>query len=228
MLRTLIWRIKQCVRKIHIHWIFAYVEVLDNETIDIIVKEIIEWKQSNRDSLIFVTINSKIFISTIRNKIRIRAKIEWIEIWKIIFIERIFHWIIKKLIKNILTKFKKMTRFESAIIVQTRTNKIELRNYFHKIKTIEFSKCSCKVKKQTMHHTLLKCSKFDDLWKKMWINKRETNLLIFLNILELIIKIFKYLFVTNELLQFKHLNKAQTNNDDIVDSSRKTLMKNDW
>jgi hypothetical protein len=61
----------------------------------------------------------------------------------------------------------------------------------------------------------------------MWTNKRETNLLTLLNIFELIAKIFKYFFATNELLQFKHLNEAQANDDD-VDFSRKTLMKNDW
>jgi hypothetical protein len=62
---------------------------------------------------------------------------------------------------------KKMTRFGNAIIVQIRTNKIELKNYFHKIKTIEFFKYSCEIRRQTMHHTLLKCSKHDDFRKKM-------------------------------------------------------------
>jgi hypothetical protein len=61
----------------------------------------------------------------------------------------------------------------------------------------------------------------------MWANKRETNLMTFLNTFELIAKVSKYLFATNELLQFKHLNEVQTCDDD-VDSSRKTLMKNDW
>jgi hypothetical protein len=229
LLQTLIRRIEFCDREIYIHWILAHVEVFDNETIDIIIKKIIKWKQSNqdRDSLIFVTINFKIFISAIKNEIRTRAKTKWIETWRNIIIEKITHRIIKKLIKNVFKKFKKMTRFESVIIVQTRTKKIELRNYFHKIKTIEFSKCSCEVRRQTMHHTLLKCSKFDDLREKMWANKRETNLLTLLNIFELIVKVFKYFLATNELLQFKHLNKAQTSDDD-VDSSRETLMKNDW
>ncbi len=190
-------------------------------------QKITEWRESDRDLLILVTINSKVLISTIRNEIRIRAKIEWIETWKIIIIEKIIHQIIKKFIKNVLKKFKKMTRFESAVIVQIRTNKIELRDYLYKIKAIEFWRCSCEVKRQTMHHTLLKCSKFDDLRKKMWTNKRETNLLTLLNIFELIAKIFKYLFATSELLQFRHLNKAQASDDD-VDSSKKTLMKNDW
>jgi hypothetical protein len=93
-----------------------------------------------------------------------------------------------------------MTRLESAIIVQTRINKIKFRDYLHKIKTIESSRCSCEVRKQTMHHTLLKCSKFDDFRKKMWANKRETNLIILLNIFELIVKVFKYFLTTNELL----------------------------
>jgi hypothetical protein len=227
LLQTLTRRIEHCDREIHIHWILVHVEIFDNEAIDITVKKIIEWKQTNRESLISITVNSKIFISAIKNEIRIRAKIEWIETWKIIIIERIIHRIIKKLIKNVLKKFKKMTRFESAVIVQIRTNKIELRNYLHKIKTIKFSRCSCDVRRQTMHHTLLKCSKFDDLREKMWINKRETNLMTFLNIFELIAKVSKYLLATSELLQFKYLNETQTCDDD-VDFSRETLMKNDW
>jgi hypothetical protein len=48
-----------------------------------------------------------------------------------------------------------------------------------------------------------------------------------LNIFELTIKAFKYHFATNELLQFRHLNEVQTYDDDNVDLSRKTLMKND-
>ncbi len=229
LLQTLIRRIKFCDREIHIHWILAHVEIFDNEAIDIIVKEIIEWRQSdqNRSSLIFVIVNSKIFISAIKSEIRIRAKIEWFETWRIIIIERIIHRIVKKLIKNVLKKFKKMTRFENAIIVQIRTDKIELKNYLHKINAIESSRCSCEARKQTMYHTLLKCSKFDELRGKMWTNKRETNLMALLNIFELIVKIFKYLLATSELLQFRYLNEAQANDDD-VDLSKETLMKNDW
>ncbi len=170
---------------------------------------------------------SQVLISAIRSEIRIRAKTEWTEAWRIIITERITHRIIKKLIKNVLKKFKRMTRFESSVIVQTRTDKIELRDYLHKIKAIEFSRCSCEARKQTMHHTLLKCSKFDDLREKMWTNKRETNLMTLLNTLELIVKVFRYLLATSELLQFRHLNEAQTSDDD-VDLSRETLMKNDW
>jgi hypothetical protein len=68
---------------------------------------------------------------------------------------------------------------------------------------------------------------FADVRKKMWADKRETNLTTLLNIFELTIKVFKYLLATSELLQFRHLNEAQASNDEI-DLSRETLMKNDW
>jgi hypothetical protein len=59
LLQALARKIEQCDWEIHIHWILAHVEVFDNETIDIAVKEIIEWRQSDsdRDSLAFVTVN---------------------------------------------------------------------------------------------------------------------------------------------------------------------------
>jgi hypothetical protein len=117
LLQILIRRMKRCDREIHIHWILAHVEISNNETVDIIVKKIIKWKQSNRESFAFVIVNSKIFISAIKSEIRIRAKIEWIKIWRIILIEKIIHRIIKKFIKNVFKKYKKMTRFENAIIV---------------------------------------------------------------------------------------------------------------
>jgi hypothetical protein len=61
----------------------------------------------------------------------------------------------------------------------------------------------------------------------MWADKRETNLMILLDIFELIVKVFKYLLATNELLQFRHLNETQACDDD-VDLSKETLMKNNW
>jgi hypothetical protein len=106
LLQILTRKIEHCDRKIHIHWIFAHVEILDNEAIDITVKKIIEWRQSDRDSLTFVIVNSKILISAIKSEIRIRAKIEWIETWRIIIIKSIIHRIIKKFIKNVFKKFK--------------------------------------------------------------------------------------------------------------------------
>ena len=60
-----------------------------------------------------------------------------------------------------------MTRLESSVIIQVRTEKIKLRNYLHRIKIEKSFQRSCEYKTQTILHTLLKCSKFDELKKKM-------------------------------------------------------------
>ena len=54
------------------------------------------------------------------------------------------------------------------------------------------------------------------------------NLIKLLDILALTTKAFKFLFVTNELLQFQLFNEIRDNSDDSdVDSVDETLMKND-
>lgn len=104
----------------------------------------------------------------------------------------------------------------------TRTKKIELRNYLYKIKATFFSKCSCGDKRQTMHHTLLKYLEFNELKRKMWADKRETNLIEFLGTFALIAKVFEFLLTTGELMQFKHLNETQTKN------AEEALKEDNW
>ena len=60
-----------------------------------------------------------------------------------------------------------MTRFESSVIIQIKTEKIELQNYLHRIKIKKLFQCLCEYKKQTILHTLLKCFKFDEFKEKM-------------------------------------------------------------
>ena len=60
-----------------------------------------------------------------------------------------------------------MTRFESSVIIQVKTEKIELRDYLHRIEIKESFQCLCEYKKQTILHTLLKCFEFDKFKEKM-------------------------------------------------------------
>ena len=142
----------------------------------------------------------KILVSAVKNEFWTRINEHWIQKWKTDIIDRTTHKIIKKFIKNIFEKFRFLNRFENAMIVQIRTKKIDFKNYLYKINFSSLSTCSCEYKKQTIHHTLLKCSRFNEFRKKMWTNanKRETNLIRFLNTFALIAKIFKFLLITNE------------------------------
>ena len=111
--------------------------------------------------------NSKIFVVAIRNEICIWTNEIWIDKWKIDIIEKTIYRLIKISIKKILKKFKQIIRLKNSMIVQIKTNKIKLKNYFFKINVANFSKCSCETKKQTMQHTLFECFEFDDLKKNV-------------------------------------------------------------
>ena len=205
----------------HIHWISTHIEISDNETIDQAVKKIIEWKINERKSFAFTFVDQKILTATIKIKIRDKIKVKWKKVWIKNEHERIIYKIVKKSIKNVFKKFKYMTRFESSVIIQVKTKKIELRDYLHRIKIEESFQCSCEYKRQTILHTLLKCLKFDEFKKKMWTNKREMNLTKMLNTFALIHRTFKFLLSTNELYQFRYLTKAQENDETYEMTSKK-------
>ena len=218
---TKLKHLKTLNKTVHIHWISAHIEVSENETVDQAVKEVIEWRSNEREFLALTPVDQKILTATIKAKIRDKVKAKWKEIWTKNEHERIIYKIVKKSIKNVLRKFKHMTRLESSVIIQVRTEKIELRNYLHRIEVEESSQCSCEYRRQTILHTLLKCLKFDELREEMWKNKREMNLTKMLNTFALIYRAFKFLLSTNELYQFRYFTKAQENDETYEMTSKK-------
>ena len=64
----------------------------------------------------------------------------------------------------------------------------------------------------------------------MWSNKRETNLIKFLNVFAFVVKTSKFLLNTNELFQFRHFNEIrdQLNDDNDVNFENEALTENDW
>ena len=72
--------------------------------------------------------------------------------------EKIAHKLILKFYKKFLKKFRKLKRIETFMLIQIKTSKITLQNYFHKIKIEENKSCECDEIKN-MHHVLLQCLK---------------------------------------------------------------------
>jgi hypothetical protein len=166
MLRNLVKKLTNSDKRSHLHWISTHEEVSSNEAIDEAVKKIVEWKSDEREIKILRR-QFKILISAVRIEYRQKVKIDWAKAWRTEITNRIFHRIIETFNKQILRKFKLMTRFESVIIVQIRTEKIDLRDYLYKIDVANSSNCLCDSSRQTMQHTLLKYSRFDEFKEKM-------------------------------------------------------------
>ena len=124
-----------------------------------------------------------------------------------------------------LQKFRSMSRPESSVIIQARTGKIGLRDYLYKINSAASPACPCGHRRQTVYHTLLECSGFNDLREDMWAaGRRETDLTKLLDTPALATKASKFLLATGELLQFRHLNEPSEGDT----NSGEALGEDDW
>lgn len=117
----------------------------------------------------------------------------------------------KKPSKDVLQKFQSMSRSERSVIIQARTGKIGRRDYLYKINSAPSQACPCGHRRQAVHHTLLECPGFNELREERWANagKRETDLTRLLGTPALAAKASKFLLATGELLQFRHFNEPQ-------------------
>lgn len=93
--------------------------------------------------------------------------IDTLEKWTTGSTGRATYKINKKPHKDVLQKFRKMTRSESSVIIQARTGKIGLRDYLYRIDAADSPACLCDHRRQTVYHTLLECPGFNELRKKM-------------------------------------------------------------
>ena len=184
-----------------------------------------EGKGRNRGPLASVPSNLKILTSAVKNEMRTRATENWAQKWATCTTNRTTHKINKKPSKDVLQKFRQMSRPESSVIIQARTGKIGLRDYLYKINSASSPECSCGYRRQTVHHTLLECPGFNELREEMWAGagKRETNLTRLLGTPTLAAKASKVLLATGELMQFRHLNVTQ-----VTENTGEALEDDGW
>lgn len=79
-----------------------------------------------------------------------------------------------------------------------------------------------------VHHTLLKCSWFNELTEEMGAGKLETDLIKLLGTPAMATKVSKLLLATGDLLQLRHLNEAEASDADDVEFDREVWVEVDW
>ena len=112
-----------------------------------------------------------------------------------------------------------MFKIKNSIIIQIRIEKIDFKNYLHHIKIESSLKCFCETAKQMIKHTLLNCFKYDAVQKE-FLQINNKNLTKLLEISTFVIKIAKFLLITNELHQFKYTHAP------VNSYEKKTLAEN--
>jgi hypothetical protein len=72
----------------------------------------------------------------------------------------------------VLQLHERLSKRQSALLVQLRTEKIGLNDFLFNrgVPTVTSPTCSCGERRQTVAHILLRCSKYEDLRNRIFAN----------------------------------------------------------
>lgn len=216
LIKYLIRRLAEGRKHPYLHWVRARKGVPENKAADMATKNATGWRKSGRRPRAPATRGRRIPTSAVRTEIRTQTRAKRAEAWRPRAIGRAIHKITKEPTIEVLWKFKQMTRPETSVIVQARTEKIGLRPTCTKPGVEPTLLCPFRFRRQTVHHTLLECPGFNELREKMWAGKRMMDLTKLLGISTLATRVFKILLATGKVLQFRRVNEAEAS--DAVDS----------
>ena len=194
------FNLKHCIK---FHWILVHKKISSNEIANKTTKKATNWKKKNTRFKVLKSTKFRIFISISKFRHKWNTNAQWKKNWKKNQHERVFYRLYDIFTKKNLKKFRNLKKFKISMLIQIKTNKIELLNYKHKIKQSNIKFCNCENVKN-VQHVLLQCFKWANFKQKIYKNWFVNNLTKFLNI-QILIKMFTiFLNKTKLLHQFRN------------------------
>ncbi|KAH7563672.1 hypothetical protein BM1_00719 [Bipolaris maydis] len=161
-----------------VRWIPAHVGIPGNEAADQAAKEATGWREDGRSQLP-ASPPSQLhpLRTTLRRWCKIQAERAWISAWREDKRGRATYRHTPTPTKKVLQLHERLSKRESALLVQLRTEKIGLNDFLFSrhVPTITNPRCSCGERRQTVAHVLLRCSKYKDLRNRIFANLSGRN-----------------------------------------------------
>jgi hypothetical protein len=156
-----------------VQWIPAHVGIPGNEAADQAAKEATGWRENGRrqqpaDS------PAQLYPlkTTLRRWCKTQAERAWISAWREEKKGRATYRHTPVPTKKVLQLHERLSKRESALLVQLRTEKIGLNDFLFNrhVPDITSPGCSCGERRQTVAHVLLRCRKHKDLRNRIFAN----------------------------------------------------------
>ncbi|KAI0570491.1 RNase-H domain containing protein [Pyrenophora tritici-repentis] len=161
-----------------VRWIPAHVGIPGNEAADQAAKEATGWREDGRSQLP-ANPPSQLYPlkTTLRRWCKTQAERAWISAWREDKRGRATYRHTPTPTKKVLQLHERLSKRESALLVQLRTEKIGLNDFLFSrhVPTITNPRCSCGERRQTVAHVLLRCSKYKDLRNRIFANLSGRN-----------------------------------------------------
>jgi ribonuclease HI len=156
-----------------VRWIPAHVGIPGNEAADQAAKEATGWREDGRrQQPADPPLQLYPLRTTLRRWCKTQAERQWTSAWREDKKGRATYRHTPTPTKKVLQLHERLSKRESALLVQLRTEKIGLNDFLFNrhVPTVTSPSCSCGERRQTVAHVLLRCSKYKDLRDRIFAN----------------------------------------------------------
>jgi ribonuclease HI len=156
-----------------VRWIPAHVGIPGNEAADQAAKEATGWREDGRSQQPADPPPQLYPLrTTLRRWCKTQADRAWISAWWEEKKGRATYRHTPTPTKKVLQLHERLSKRESALLVQLRTEKVGLNDFLFSrhVPDITSPGCSCGERRQTVAHVILRCSKYKDLRKRIFAN----------------------------------------------------------
>ena len=160
-------------RTVTVRWIPAHVGILGNKAVNKAAKEATGWREHGRRGLPADAPTQLFTIRlTVKRWCKTQAERAWIAKWRTDTKGRATYRHTPTPTQKVLQLHKGLTKRESALLVQLRTEKIGFNDFLFakRVPDVTSPRCDCGARRQTVAHILLHCSKRRNLRNRIFAN----------------------------------------------------------
>jgi ribonuclease HI len=171
-------RLQEMGRPVTVRWIPAHVGIPGNEAADTAAKEATGWRESSRRCPPAAT-PPKLYPlkSTLKRWCKTQAERAWTAKWRTETKGRATYRHTPRPTKKVLQLHEGLSKRESALLVQLRTEKIGLKDFLfdQRVPGVTSPRCECGERRQTVAYILLSCRTYRNLRNQVFGNLSGRN-----------------------------------------------------
>jgi ribonuclease HI/exonuclease III len=197
--------------RVELRWVPAHTGIWGNEAADRAAKRAAKQNVGAGQNENAMQTRTYHLQATLKTWVKRQTRAEWTNSWKTETRGRTTFKHTPQPSHKILRLHHGLKKWQSALLIQMRTEKIGLRDFLWKrrVREVDDPGCDCGEGRQTVDHILLRCRTYNDLRRRVFGRGGRIDLRAILNEPKLATKAIRFMEQTHLLGQFRSCDTAQ-------------------